>query len=208
MLDVGTLRKSAGRLSPGFLRGCGLSGWETLFARLYDATLTPAEIDRLQSEIFSQRSKGFFVGSVFISYSRADAPFADHVRQRLGQEGASVYVDDHNMVAGNVEKQLREAIGRSDIFLLILSKASLQSDWVEAELEWARAKEKAEDRDLLCPVAVDESWKTKTHESALWRQVNKKHVLNFSHWNDATQFETEFKKLLHGMKIHSDVPKE
>ena len=45
--------------------------------------------------------------------------------------------------------------------ILVLSKESVKSDWVENELDMARAKEKAEGRAVLCPVALDDAWKSK-----------------------------------------------
>ena len=42
--------------------------------------------------------------------------------------------------------------------LLILSKNSVQSDWVEHEARTARELEKELKRDVLCPVARDAAW--------------------------------------------------
>ena len=64
----------------------------------------------------------------------------------------------------------------------------------------ARDKEKDEDRDVLCPVALDEAWKAKMND-VLWRQIKKKHVLDFSKWKTKA-FEDQFQKLLKGLKIY------
>ena len=77
----------------------------------------------------------------------------------------------------------------------------MKSDWVENELEIARKKEKEEERDVLCPVALDDSWKGKVEGDPLWRQLTKKVVLDFSRWK-TKKFGPQFDKLVKGMKIH------
>ena len=110
----------------------------------------------------SERNRGpLYIGGVFISYSHADAKFVDKVYERLGEEGASVWLDRHDMVAGPLQKQVSRAIRLNDVVLLVLSEASVKSDWVENELDMARRKEKEEKRDVLCPVALDDAWKAK-----------------------------------------------
>ena len=83
--------------------------------------------------------------------------------------------------------------------LLVLSDSSIKSDWVEAELEWTLRKEKDEKRNVLCPVALDDSWKGKVEDDVLWRQVKKKNVLDFSKWKTKA-FDTPFQKLEDGLK--------
>ena len=89
--------------------------------------------------------------------------------------------------------------------MLVLSESSIDSDWVERELDQARAKEKKEKRDVLLPLSLDGAWKPKVlsdEAEPLWRQVKKKHVLDFSNWRDSDAFEAEFRKLLKGMKVN------
>jgi hypothetical protein len=65
----------------------------------------------------------------------------------------------------------------------------------------ARKKETDEGRDVLCPIALDGAWKAKVlgEPDVLWRQVKKKHVLDFSKWKTKA-FEPVFEKLLTGLK--------
>jgi len=83
----------------------------------------------------------------------------------------------------------------------VVSEHSVQSDWVEYELESARKKEKAEGREVLCPVSLDGAWKGKV-DDPLWRVVKKAHVVDFSGWREAGAFEGAFGRLLKGMKIY------
>ena len=100
----------------------------------------------------------------------------------------------------NSEKQVGRAIRLQDIVLLVLSESSLGSEWVWQEIEWALEKEKKEKRDVLCPIAVDDAWKSFEEEPRLMRQVKKRNILDFSKW-DTEDFEPQFEKLVAGLKI-------
>ena len=122
--------------------------------------------DILDVNIFRQRTEGpIFIGGIFISYSHEDSDFVDKLHKSLKGAGAPVWLDRHDMLAGSMENQVFRAIRLQDIVITVLSESSIESDWVEAELEAARQKEKAENRDVLCPVALDDSWQKKV-ESA------------------------------------------
>ena len=120
------------------------------------------------------------------------------------------------MVAGPIQAQVWEGIQRHHVVLLVLSDASVRSDWVENELDMARSKEKAEGRAVLCPVALDDTWKTKVEAKdgpgdpsrQLWRTLQQKLVVDFSGWRTKA-FEEAFQKLLRGLKVnygHTDPP--
>jgi hypothetical protein len=57
------------------------------------------------------------------------------------------------------------------IVLLILSEHSLKSNWVEHEFRTARLLEKEMRRNVLCPVALDDSWKTDPWPMRIVEQV-------------------------------------
>lgn len=200
-ITTSTLSLSRGRLPDVFLRGCGLTPWEVLAARLHDPELAPNDFAEVQQKVYDERMKGYFLSGIFISYSRIDEAFVDVLYKRLKAAGANVWLDSQHAVAGSLEKQVQRAIRLNDIVVLVLSEASVQSDWVEAELEWARTKEKDTGREVLCPIALDDSWKEKAKGSVLWRKVKDKNVLDFSEWQ-AGGFDSPFQKLIRGMKVN------
>ncbi len=200
-INVNTLTNSFGRISKYFLQGCGFSEWSAMEVRLYDHRLSASEIVDLQYSIFDKRSKGFFIGGVFISYSQRDEIFADKLYYQLKNDGVAVWMDRQDMVSGPIEFQVQSAIRANDIILPILSENSIKSDWVEAELDWAREREKEENRSVLCPIAIDDSWKTIVNKSVLWRQVKKYNILSFSSWKDDQLFDLNYGKLVKGMKL-------
>ena len=206
---IGTdvLAASKGRIPASFLLGCGFQPWEVLAAKLHDPTLSAEQINEVQYKIFDLRTRGrLLIGGVFISYSHEDSAFVDKVYKYLTKKEISVWLDKHKIVAGPLQKQVDRAIRINDIVLLVLSEASMESDWVEHELEIARKKEKDEKRDILCPVTLDDAWKGKMND-VLWRQVKKKNVLDFSKWKTKA-FGPQFQKLLKGLKIYYEREKD
>ncbi len=195
-----TLVKSKGRIPAEFLRGCGLQPWEVEAAKLYDPALTPEQVNDIQYKIFELRTGPMFLGGIFISYSHDDAKFVDKLHAKLMEDGANVWLDRHSMVAGDLEKQIDRAIRLNDVVVLALSESSVDSDWVEHELEKARKKEKDEGRDVLCPVALDDAWKAKL-DDVLWRHVKKKNVLDFSKWKSKA-FDAPYQKLIKGLRVN------
>lgn len=182
-IGMDTLFKSKGIIPIDFLRQCGLQPWEIEFSRLYDPALKPGEIaEILDTNLFQTRTHGpLYLGGIFISYSYEDSKFVDKIYKQLKEAGAVVWLDRHDMLAGDVQKQIAKTIRIQDLVLIVLSKTSIMSDWVETELEMARKKEKEEERDVLCPVSLDNTWKSKMDE-VLWRQLKKKYVIDFSAW--------------------------
>ena len=72
------------------------------------------------------------------------------------------------------------------------------------ELPWAVvAEDDGISDDVLCPVALDDSWKSKLENEsanrALWRTLTDKMILDFSKWNSKA-FATTFEKLVRGLK--------
>jgi uncharacterized protein YjbI with pentapeptide repeats len=194
------LHMAKGQLPDVFLRGCGLQPWEVLAAKLYDPALTPGQVTDIQYKIFDARTRGpLALGGVFISYAHEDNGLANKLHDKLEDAGANAWLDHHDMLAGPLQKQVDRAIRLNDIVLLILSEASIASDWVEHELKMARKKEKEVGHSVLCPIALDDAWKDKM-DDLLWEQALKNNVLDFSGWKTHA-FDPVFKKLVKGLKI-------
>jgi uncharacterized protein YjbI with pentapeptide repeats len=209
-IGIDTCELSGGKLPEAFLRGCGLSPWQILSVKCYDYALTPSQFNDLCSRIFTAWTKSrLTLGGCFISYSWNDSEFAEKLRTRLIKEGINAWLDKHDLVAGEIQKQVWRAIQIQQVVILVLSDASTKSDWVENELDMARAKEKAEGRTVLCPVSLDDAWKTKIEASSgpgdpsrpLWLTLKQKLILDFSKWKTKA-FDAQFQKLLHGLQVN------
>jgi len=199
-VDIRTLTKSSGRIPPRFLQGCGFNAWQQELVKLFDPNLTANQISNfLTVDLFSARTDGpLYLGGAFLSYSTADRKFVDKLQSSLEQKKISCWRDSHDLVSGPLETQVFEAIRMQDVVILVLSKNSIESDWVEAELEKARDREKQENRNILCPISLDDSWKEKVQTSVIWRTIKAKHILDFSLWT-TNAFSSQFDKLTSGL---------
>ncbi len=73
---------------------------------------------------------------IFISHNHQDQTFCHALAQELRQAGADVWYDEHNLGAGHLRRSIEQELHHRQIFLLILSPASLASLWVQEETEW------------------------------------------------------------------------
>jgi hypothetical protein len=200
-VDRRTLALS-GELPRPFLQGCGLSGWEIDLARLYSAKISPSDISEVLRSVKSSRStQGIQRNSLFISYSHADRHFVDGIEKALTDAGVVYWRDAHDAPAGPLERIVTKAIEQNPVVLLVLSKNSVESDWVEFEAQEARKLEKKLKRNVLCPVALDDSWKSSAWSAVLRNQIVKYNILDFSNWRDKGFMTLQFQKLLSGLAL-------
>lgn len=97
---------------------------------------------------------------VFISYSRTDTAFADELLAGLEYDGGiDVYLDRHNIhEAENWRERLGALIAGADVFVLLVSPASVSSDVCVWEIEHAQKLSKR-----IVPVLIDTVEQDKVH---------------------------------------------
>jgi len=190
-IGTDTIQKSRGNIPPAFLRRCGLSPWEIELARLHDLSLPKDQISRiLNSNVVEKRTPNrIFSGGIFICYADADAEFVEKLYEHLDNAGASVWLDNHDPADEDIPREVRIR----DVVVLVLSQSSIETDWVHSELDISRKKSK--DRDVLCAVTLDDTWKEKADISVSWWQLKKTPVLDFSGWATG-EFSSRFEELL------------
>jgi uncharacterized protein YjbI with pentapeptide repeats len=193
---------SKGNIPKVFLEGCGLSDWEIEAVKLYDPELSNEEINDVQYKVYGLRaSQALQISPLFISYSQTDGTFVDKLESKLNEKGIRFWRDIHDMKSGRMETQIDRAIYQNPTVLLILSKNSLNSDWVEHEVRTARALEKHIGHDVLCPVALDDSWKDSRWPKRIMEQIMEYNILDFSAWKDDSKFDSIFRKLVDGLEV-------
>jgi uncharacterized protein YjbI with pentapeptide repeats len=201
-IGTNTLRQSKRKIPVVFLRGCGLSDFEIESANFYDPDLSNQEINDILYKIYDLRARqSIQISPLFISYSHADAAFVDRLEVCLNEKGIRFWRDIHDAKAGRLEKQIEQAIRHNPTVLVVLSKNSTRSDWVEHEVRTARGLEKELKRDVLCPVALDESWKSSPWPERVMEQIMEYNILDFSKWQDEQVFGQMFVKLLDGLQL-------
>jgi hypothetical protein len=119
IIDHGTLAKS-GALRLAFLRGVGLP-------------------ERLIEYLPSLLNEPFQFYACFISYSHHYEAFTQRLHSYLQGKGVRCWFAPEDVQGGKkIHEQVDEAIRRYDKLLLILSTASIASNWVEHEIRRAR----------------------------------------------------------------------
>lgn len=95
--------------------------------------------------------------SVFISYSRKDADFVDKLSYALIENNVKVWKDDMKMVAGDLlSHRIRAGIEGASYFLIVLSKNSLASKWVQEEINEALVRETEQKGIVIIPIVLDD----------------------------------------------------
>jgi hypothetical protein len=94
---------------------------------------------------------------LFISYSHQDRAFVDRLAKQLVAHNVNVWLDRWELSIGDslIEK-IQAAIEGASALLVILSKASVSSDWCKKELSGALLKELEEKRVFVLPVLLEE----------------------------------------------------
>ena len=95
--------------------------------------------------------------------------------------------------------RIDESIQVYDRLLLILSEYSVQSRWVQKEVETAFEKEGKESRTVLFPIRIDESV---MHSTVGWAADirRQRHIGDFRQWKDHDAYQHAFRRLLRDLK--------
>jgi hypothetical protein len=141
--------------------------------------------------------------SVFISYSSSDEDFAQKLHSNLVDDGIRAWFAPKDVKGGQkLHDQIFSAINVFDKLLLVLSKSSIQSEWVMTEIRKAREIEKKEGRRKLFPIRLLnfselKSWSCFDADTGkdLAVEVREYFIPDFSGWKDAKAFETTLARL-------------
>ncbi len=183
-IDHRTLAKS-GKLPLEFLRGCGLPD---------------ALIDYLPSLLGDALQ--FY--SCFISYSSKDQDFAERLHADLQNKGVRCWFAPEDLKIGaRTRPAIDEAIRVRDKLLLILSEKSIESGWVEKEVETAFEEERRRKETVLFPIRLDntvmqtgEAW-----AAAIRRTRN---IGDFRDWEKHESYQKAFERLIRDLKQAAD----
>jgi hypothetical protein len=94
----------------------------------------------------------------FLSYRRRaerDAGLAEFLRERLAAAGHKVFIDVDMPLGTRWSEEINRQIDRADFLVVILSKETVESEMVLAEVRLAHQRQTQEGRPLILPVRVD-----------------------------------------------------
>lgn len=179
-IGIDTLYLSGGKVPDVFLRGCGVP---------------EPTIEYVHSLVTPGRPIDYY--SCFISYSSKNQDFAERLHADLQAKGVRCWFAPEDLKIGDrLRYAIDEAIRVHDKLLLILSETSVESQWVEQEVERALQKERqAPGRTVLFPIRVDEAV---MEAEASWANYlrNTRHIGNFSQWKEHDAYQRAFQRLL------------
>jgi uncharacterized protein YjbI with pentapeptide repeats len=189
IVGIDTIYKSKGKIPHVFLRGAGIP--ENFIK--YMASLVGAGIE-------------FY--SLFISYSTHDQEFAERLHADLQGKGVRCWFAPHDIQGGKkLHEQIDDAIRVHDKLLLILSPASMASEWVKTEIAKARKREIRENRRVLFPIRLCsfetlrdwECFDADTGKDSA-REVREYLIPDFSNWKDHDSYRLDFDRLLRDLQ--------
>ena len=194
-IGLDTLMRAAGRIPASFLHGAGV----------------PDEVASILREHCS-RQLPFY--SCFISDSTRDQDFADRLHADLQGQGVRCWFAPHEVRGGRkLHEQIDEAIRIYDRLLLILSDASMNSEWVMTEIAHARQKELNEQRQVLFPISLApfeavRQWKCFDADAGKdsAREIREYFIPDFSNWKDHDLYQKAFERLVRDLKAEGMGP--
>jgi uncharacterized protein YjbI with pentapeptide repeats len=189
-IGIDTIYRSGGRIPKSFLRGAGV----------------PESFIQYMPSLIGE---GIEFYSLFISYSTQDQTFAERLHADLQSRVVRCWFAPYDMRSGKkIHEQIDEAIRMHDKVLLILSRASMTSEWVKTEVYKARKREITENRRVLfpislCPFDVIREWECFDPDTGKdsAREIREYFIPDFSGWNDVDSYRKAFDRLmadLHG----------
>ncbi len=175
IIDHRTFQKSK-ELPEEMLRGIGLT-------------------DELIS-FFNSKFNSSNLASCFISHSAKDKEFVLKLYNRLQNKGIRCWYAPKDLNYGDkIRDEIEGAITEYDKLLIILSQNSIDSYWVEDEVETAIEKEREIKKGKLIPISLDKaifnldkSWFNKIKRT--------RHIGDFSDWKNEKEFSKAFENLI------------
>jgi len=157
----------------------------------------------------STNTKHIVFSTCFLSHSTRDRPFVEYLYQRLHASGLKVWYAPHDLSPGDhLDKQLEDAIRVNDRVLLVLSRNSIRSTWVQRQILTARRRERQENRKILFPVSLVShktirEWVCTDPDTGedLALEIRRFFIPQFDKWKSVDQFYPIFERLIGALAI-------
>ena len=181
IIGIDTIYLSKGNIPEAFLQGAGV----------------PDSFIEYMATLVGRPSQFY---SCFISYSSKDQDAADRLHADLQSKGIRCWFAPEDMKIGDpIRQRIDEAIRLYDKLLLILSEHSIDSDWVEKEVETAFEEERRRKRTVLFPIRLDDLvMETDQAWAADIRRA--RHIGDFRRWKDHDAYQEAFARLVRDLE--------
>jgi|SRR6267142_494807 len=188
-IGIDTIFRSRGKIPGVFLRGAGVP--ESFITYMESLVVEPIQYY-----------------SCFISYSSKDEDFAKRLHRDLQGEQVRCWFAPKDLKIGErFRERIDEAVRVYDKLLLVLSETSIQSPWVEDEVEAAFEKERHQNRLVLFPIRLDDAVMT-TGRAWAARVRRILHMGDFREWKSHDKYKEAFGRLMLDLKAEEKGPGE
>src|SRR6266567_3849792 len=186
-IGTDTLLRSEGDIPESFLRKAGLSDTFITYTR-----------SLVQSPITYY--------TCFISYSSKHQAFVERLYADLQANDVRCWYAREDLKIGDeFRSHIDEAIRVYDKLIVILSQHSVESSWVEYEVNKALKKEQAQGKLVLFPLKLDETI-METPEAWAAAIRKKRHIGDFTTWKAHDAYHAAFQRLLRDLQATSIPP--
>ena len=139
--------------------------------------------------------------SCFISYSTKDQEFSDRLHADLQNKGVRCWFAPHDLKIGDkFQEEIERSIRLYEKLLIILSENSVNSPWVEREVQAAIEKEHRSPGDtVLFPIRLDDAV---MHSDRAWAADIRRtrHIGDFRKWKEHDSLKNAFERLIRDLK--------
>lgn len=96
------------------------------------------------------------MSKIFLSHTNKDKPFVRKLASDLRRFGHIVWIDEAEINVGDsLIGKIREGLDSVDYVAVVLSKASIDSEWVRREIEIASNREIEEKKVIVLPLLIE-----------------------------------------------------
>lgn len=189
-ISIGTIYRSQGNIPEKFLKESGVPVKLMEFMKAIDDN----EIDYY---------------SVFLSHSSEDDEFVRKLFDDLEEKGIKTFYAPEHLKAGQkLFEQIDLAIKNFDKILLVISEASMKSQWVDTEIWKTIEYEQEHGKRKLFPISIGsfeeiKNWKAFNADAGkdMARELREYYIpTDFSNWKDHDSYQKAFDKLVQDLR--------
>lgn len=194
-IDFKTINNSRG-LPKSFLLGIGLKEWEVNFLLSEDKNILKLTELSLQIEQDRNEIENTY-HSVFLSYSEKDINFASRFYADLIRSEIKCWFAPENIYYGSdIFDSIDQAIENFDKMIVILSKNSVESIWVEDEVKKMFSIEREKKEKLILPILIENIDNT-NFKPWVKKLLENRHYAKIFDWNtNDAHYEYTLSKIL------------
>ncbi len=206
-IGLDTIILSMGKIPEAFLRGCGLSDVQIEMVKLHNPDLTQDQITNITYKIHNLLTgPAISYHSCFISYSHQDEVLAQRLYADLQEKGIRCWYAPEDLKIGDkIRPTIDQSIRVHDKLLLVLSRDSVASDWVEHEVEHALDLEIERGEPVVFPIRLDD---TILQYKIGWagKLKRERHIGDFTRWQEHNAYQDAFKRLVRSLSTQESPP--